>query len=84
MNLCWVQQCWHGQAEWGMVAEEWKIHPSEPQVSEVHRHPHRQQRNSEGLETEGTKSWHIRVLWSMSFSFLEARECSCLTVGDCS
>lgn len=54
-----------------MMDEEWKIHSLEPQVSEGHRHPDIQQEmgNSEGLETERTKSWHIRVLWNMSFSF---------------
>lgn len=71
MDFRWVQQCWHGQAEWGMMVEEWKIHSLEPQVSEGHRHPDRQQEmgSFEGLETEMTNSWHIRMLWRMSFSF---------------
>lgn len=41
MDLRWVQQCWHGQAEWGMMAKEWKIHFFKPHVSAGHRHPDR-------------------------------------------
>lgn len=53
------------------MGEEWKIHSLEPQVSEGQRHPGRQEEmgNSEGLETEKTNSWHIRMLWRMSFTF---------------
>lgn len=84
INLCWVQQCQHGEGEQRMMDEGWKMYCLERQVSEDHRRTVTQQDmgGSEGLENERTESRHIRTFWSMSFSFQKQQHVT-VSIGDC-
>ena len=79
MNLCWVQQCWHGEGEQRIMTAVWKMYCLEPQVSKDHRHPDIQQKmgSSEGLENERTESWHIRTFLEYELQLLEVTACNC-------